>query len=294
LEQQGVELKTEPAKDVSAWWEVLVGFLPLLLFIGLGYLIYRGMQAQGKNLFFIAKSRARLCERRKEKTTIGQADIEEARDKILLGLERENLGLTDEECRLLAYHEAGHAAVAAMLPHADPIHKVTIVPRGRSMGVMQQMPEREKYIYARDYMLDRLAVMMGGRAAETLVLKTSTSGAETDVKQATMMARKMILDWGMSDKFAHIALADQPEHVFLGQEIAQRREFSEKTAWEIDGEIQKILDEAFQRAVEILKEKHQGLDRLAQALLDREEITGKEAIGLLGVEQSGAAAAGIG
>jgi cell division protease FtsH len=143
---------------------------------------------------------AALLAARRDKAVIEQEDIEEARDKTMLGLEREGLALTDEECRLLAYHEAGHAVVAALLPHADPIHKVTIVPRGRAMGVTQQLPEKDKYVYPREYLLDRLAVMMGGRAAEELAFDTATSGAENDLKHATQLARKMVLDWGMSER----------------------------------------------------------------------------------------------
>jgi cell division protease FtsH len=133
---------------------------------------------------------AALIAARKKKDAIESEDIEEARDKVLLGLERESLALTEEECRTLAYHEGGHAIVAAVLPNADPIHKVTIVPRGRAMGVTQQLPERDRYLYPREYMPDRLAVMMGGRASEELVFNTMTSGAENDLKEATRLARK--------------------------------------------------------------------------------------------------------
>ena len=148
---------------------------------------------------------AALLAARDGKERIEQEDVEEARDKVLMGLERSNLALTDKECELLAYHEAGHAIAAAVLPYADPIHKVTIVPRGRAMGVTQQLPKGDRYIYPREYMLDRLAVMMGGRAAENLVLGTVTSGAENDLKEATQLARKMVLDWGMSEGLRHIA-----------------------------------------------------------------------------------------
>ncbi|HZD11615.1 MAG TPA: ATP-dependent zinc metalloprotease FtsH, partial [Candidatus Binatia bacterium] len=143
---------------------------------------------------------AALLAARLDKTQIEAEDIEEARDKILMGLERENLDLTQDEMKMIAYHEAGHALVAAVLPNADPIHKVTIVPRGRAMGVTQQLPEREKYLYPREYMLDRMAVMMGGRAAEDIVFGSPTSGAENDLKQVTKVARKMVVDWGMSPR----------------------------------------------------------------------------------------------
>lgn len=227
-----------------------------------------------------------LLAARKDKKAIEEKDIDEARDKILMGLERKNLGLTKDECRMLAYHESGHAVVAALLPHADPIHKVTIVPRGRAMGVTQQLPEREKYVYPREYMLDRLAVMMGGRAAELLVLKTATSGAENDLKQATMLARKMVLDWGMSDRLGHMVFGGRQEHVFLGEEIAQKREYSEATAREIDEEVKKILDESFQRASTTLQKHQDKLQRLADALLKKEEIPGDEVLTLIGLDKS--------
>ena len=144
------------------------------------------------------------------------------------------------------------------------------------MGVTQQLPEKEKYIYPREYLMDRLAVMLGGRAAEGLVLHTMTSGAENDLKQATILARKMILDWGMSEKLGNMAWSGPRQNVFLGEEIAQRREYSEATAREIDEEIKKIVTEAYEKALEVLKENREGLDRVADALIEKEEITGEE------------------
>jgi len=228
---------------------------------------------------------AALLAAREAKKDIEPEDIEEARDKIILGLEREGLALTDEECKLLAYHEAGHAVVAAVLPNADAVHKVTIVPRGRAMGVTQQLPKGDKYIYQREYMLDRLAVMMGGRAAEDLVFKTSTSGAENDLKHATQLARKMVLDWGMGERFRHVALGGRRENVFLGEEIAQRREYSETTAREVDEEIQQILEETYQRAVNTLQAHRDALDRLAEALLEHEQLLGSEVLEIIGVDE---------
>ncbi len=196
----------------------------------------------------------------------------------MLGLERVNLALTEEECKLLAYHEAGHAMVAAILPHADPIHKVTIVPRGRAMGVTQQLPERDQYIIEKPYIMDRLAVMMGGRAAENLALETTTSGAENDLKQATRLARKMVLDWGMSERFAQMSLGSERDQVFLGEEIAHRRRYSDATAREVDQEVMGILTQAFRRATQILKENRKKLDRLVETLLQHEEVAGEEVI----------------
>ncbi|MBN1427150.1 MAG: ATP-dependent zinc metalloprotease FtsH [Anaerolineae bacterium] len=225
---------------------------------------------------------AALLAARKNKDAIEHEDIEEARDKMLLGLERESLGLAKDELNLLAYHEAGHAIVAAVAPHAEPIHKVTIVPRGRVMGVTQQLPERDRYIYSREYMLDRLAVMMGGRAAEELALDTATSGAENDLKQASHLARQMVLDWGMSEQMGYVALGGQSKHVFLGEEIAHRREYSEATAREVDQETRVILERSYKHARGILKKHRNDLERLAEALLEREEIPGKQVLELIG------------
>jgi cell division protease FtsH len=228
---------------------------------------------------------AALLAAREDKDAVEQEDVEEARDKVLMGLQRESVALTDEECELLAYHEGGHAVLAAVLPHADPIHKVTIVPRGRAMGVTQQLPERERYVYRREYMLDRLAVMMGGRAAEDVVLDTYTSGAEDDLVKATELARRMVLSWGMSERLGHMAFGGRRQQVFLGEEIAQRREYSEETAREVDEEIKGILDQAYDRAVSTLEEHRDGLDRLAKALREKEEIAGEEVLEIVGVDK---------
>lgn len=223
---------------------------------------------------------------RRNKEKIERKDVEEAIDKILMGLERDNIAITDEERRLLAYHEAGHSVVAVVLPNTDPIHKVTIIPRGMAMGVTQQLPETEKYIYPKEYMVDRLAVMMGGRAAEEVVQRTATSGAADDLKQATRLARKMVLEWGMSESLGQMAMGDGHENVFLGHEIVQRREYSEATAREIDKEVMKILKKAYEQAVEVLQKHRDGLDRVAQNLIQKEEISGKEVIELVGLGES--------
>ena len=198
-----------------------------------------------------------------------------------MGLAREGLALTDDEREMIAYHEAGHAVIAAVLPHADPIHKVTIVPRGRAMGVTQQLPEGEKYIYPREYMLDRLAVMMGGRAAENMEFATATSGAENDLKQATELARRMVLDWGMSERFGFMALGGRSQQVFLGEEISRGRNYSDRTAREVDEEIMSILDAAFSRAEATLQKYRAGLHAVADGLLEKEEMLGDEVMALL-------------
>jgi cell division protease FtsH len=225
---------------------------------------------------------AALLTVRDDRSTITQADVEAARDKILMGLVRQGLALTDAECRMIAYHEGGHAIVAALLPNADPVHKVSIIPRSRSMGVTQQLPEREKYIYDKEYMLDRLAVMMGGRASEELVFGTATSGASNDLIQATKLARKMVLEWGMSERFTHMALGGEEREVFLGEDLAKTREYSEQTAREIDEEVQTILRKAYSLARKTLEGKRGELDRLVEMLLEHEEIEGQQVLQLTG------------
>ncbi len=230
---------------------------------------------------------AALLATRNGHNAIHQEDVEEAKDKIMMGLKREGIVITDEEKKMLAYHEGGHALVAAYLPNTDPLHKVTIIPRGKAMGVTIQLPEREKYIYAKEYMLDRMAVMMGGRAAEELIFDTATSGAENDLKQITKLARKMVLDWGMSKKFGHMALGGEQQQVFLGKDLGQQREYSDDTAREADQEVKSILENAYKRAVETLKENREVLDRVADLLLEHEEISGKTVLNLIEKKKEG-------
>jgi cell division protease FtsH len=225
---------------------------------------------------------AALLAARRNKEVIEIEDIDDARDKILMGLERENLDLTEKELKVIAYHEGGHALVAALLPNADPIHKVSIVPRGRAMGVTQQLPERDKYLYPREYMMDRMAVMMGGRAAEDLVFGSPTSGAENDLKQVTRLARKMVLDWGMSERLGHVALGGEEDEVFLGEDLTRRRHYSEATAREIDEEVRNLVEEAYNKALDTLSRHHDKLDLLAETLLEVEEIAGERVLELVG------------
>ena len=220
---------------------------------------------------------------RKEK--IEQADIENAQDKILLGMVRKNLVLTEDERKTVAYHEAGHAVVAAYLPNAEAVHKVTIIPRDRSMGVTQQQPEGDKYLFNREYLLDRIAVTLGGRASEKLQMGTITSGAENDLKQATRIARKMVLDWGMSEKLGNISLGGDREHVFLGEDLAQKREFSDRTAQDVDDEIRSILEKSYQRALDLLSSRSDELVKVATSLLEKEELMGADVDALLGIER---------
>ena len=224
---------------------------------------------------------AALLAGRYERDQVEHEDIEEARDKVIMGLKREGMVIDDEEKRLLAYHEAGHAIVAAVLPNADPIHKVTIVPRGQAMGVTQQMPEKEKYLYRREYLLDRLAVVMGGRAAEELIFDTATSGAENDLKQVRQMARKMVLDWGMGENFRHIALGDDQGRVFLGEELAKGKNYSDDTARQVDDEVRAISENAFERAIDTLRENKEAFDNLADMLIEQEVVPGSDVLNLV-------------
>ena len=219
---------------------------------------------------------------RDNRDSITERDIDLARDKVTMGLERSGVVLDEEERRLLAYHEAGHAIVAAALDNTDPIHKVTITPRGQAMGVTQQMPEGDRYLYRKEYLLDRLAVIMGGRAAERMIFNTATSGAENDLKQVTKLARKMVLDWGMSEKFRFTALGGQRDEVFLGEQMGSQREYSDETAREADKEANNILEEAFHRAEDVLTRYRNALDNLADLLLEKEEVMGEEIVELVG------------
>ncbi|HSR50019.1 MAG TPA: ATP-dependent zinc metalloprotease FtsH [Acidobacteriota bacterium] len=224
---------------------------------------------------------AALLAGREDKNAVDRDSFEQARDKVLMGLRREGLTLGKRERRILAYHEAGHAVVAAKLPNADPVHKVTIIPRGRAMGVTQQLPTEDKYLYDKEYLVDRLAVILGGRASERLIFDTSTSGAADDLQQAARMARKMVVEWGMSERVGQLAWGGEQEEVFLGHDLTQRRHYSESTADEIDDEMKKIVASAFQRATNTLKENRSGLDNLANRLLEREEVDGKEVLKLV-------------
>ena len=228
---------------------------------------------------------ASLYAGRDKRKKIKMEDIEKARDKVMMGLEREGMQIDDEEKKMLAYHEAGHALVAASLPKSDPIHKVTIIPRGRAMGMTQQLPKKEKYLYNKEYLLDRLAVIMGGRAAEQLIFSTATSGAQNDLQQVAKMARKMVMDWGMSEEFGNISFDRNHEEVFIGREMSKPREYSDSTAREIDESVKKISHTAFERAIKALEENRDVLDKIAELLIEKEEIAGEVVTKLLDGEE---------
>jgi len=203
-------------------------------------------------------------------------DMEDARDTVLMGLKRSGITLTDDEKELIAYHEAGHTLVAHELPNSDPIHKVTIIPRGMAMGVTQQLPEEDRYVYRKEQLEDRISVLLGGRVAEDIVFKTKTTGAENDLDQASRLARKMISAWGMSDKIGNTHLEDEKGNIFLGEELSRGKQYSEETARLVDQEIKTFLDRAFDRASSLVKSKRKALDKLAEALIEKEEINGEE------------------
>jgi cell division protease FtsH len=203
-------------------------------------------------------------------------DVEDARDTVLMGLKRSGITLTGDEKELIAYHEAGHTLVAHELPNSDPIHKVTIIPRGMAMGVTQQLPEEDRYVYRKEQLEDRISVLLGGRVAEDIVFKTKTTGAENDLDQASRLARKMISAWGMSDKIGNTHLEDEKGNIFLGEELSRGKQYSEETARLVDQEIKTFLDRAFDRASSLLKSKRKALDKLAEALIEKEEINGEE------------------
>ena len=218
---------------------------------------------------------AALSAARQNRKTVLMWDFEQAKDKVLMGAERKSMLLSDEEKKTTAYHEAGHALVAAMREHSDPLHKVTIIPRGMALGVTVQLPIDDKHTHTREYLETRLAILMGGRVAEELFLNTMTTGAGNDIERSTDLARKMVCEFGMSN-LGPLTFGKKEEQIFLGREIAQHRDFSEDTAEKIDAEVRRFCDEAYQSAVNILSNNRDKLEKIAHALLEREVIDANE------------------
>ncbi|MBI2072659.1 MAG: ATP-dependent metallopeptidase FtsH/Yme1/Tma family protein [Gemmatimonadetes bacterium] len=231
----------------------------------------------GADLANIVNEAALLAARR-NKMRVDMEDFEDAKDKVMLGVERKSLVLSEEERRLTAYHEAGHALVSLRVPGLDPVHKVSIVPRGRALGLTFSLPEEDRHNYTKAYILGRLAMAYGGRVAEELIFGPDkvTTGAAQDIEHATEMARRMVSQFGMSDVVGPILVGDREQQIFLGREIAQRREVSEKTAELVDTEIKRILEEAFRRARGILQSNMETLHHMAAALLERETLDREE------------------
>ena len=219
---------------------------------------------------------AALLAARKKKTSVDMDDFEEAKDKVMMGVQRKSIVLTEDEKKTTAYHEAGHTLVAAMTKGADPVHKVTIIPRGQALGVTMQLPMDEKHGYAKGYIEGRLAILMGGRAAEELIFNELTTGAGNDIEQATQIARKMVCEWGMSDVLGPMTFGKKNEEIFLGREIQSHRDFSEVTARMIDEEVVRIVRKAQSTAVKTLDKNSDLLHNLAKALLEFETIDGKD------------------
>jgi len=192
-----------------------------------------------------------------------------------MGAERKSMILSDAEKRNTAYHEAGHTLVAAMLPYADPLHKVSIIPRGMALGVTMQLPIDDKHSYSKDYLNDQLAILMGGRIAEEKFMNHMTTGAGNDIERATDLARKMVCEWGMSE-LGPLSFGKKEEQIFLGREIAQHRDYSEDTAIKIDEQVKKLVQTAYDRALKVIEDKSEALVRVAEALLEREVLDGAE------------------
>jgi cell division protease FtsH len=218
---------------------------------------------------------AALVAARQNRKVVSQIDFELAKDKVIMGVERKSLIISDEEKKNTAYHEAGHALVAMLIPEADPLHKVTIIPRGMALGLTMQLPLDDKHCYNKEYLSAQLAILMGGRIAEELFMKHITTGAGNDIERATDMARKMVCEWGMSD-LGPMSFGKKEEQIFLGREIAQHRDYSESTAIRIDEQVHKLVQNGYERAKVIIEERAEALQRIAEALLEREVLDGAE------------------
>lgn len=219
---------------------------------------------------------AALNAARFDRKSVAMADFEEAKDKVLMGKERKSMIMSDEEKRNTAYHEAGHALAAHLLPDTDPLHKVTIIPRGRALGVTMQLPAEDKYSYTREYMEASLTILLAGRVAEELVLGSCTTGASNDLERVTERARKMVCEWGMSEEIGPLSYGKKEEQIFLGREIAQHQDYSENTAMQIDKEVKKVVMVAFANAKKLLEENRDALILVAEALLEYETLDGNE------------------
>jgi cell division protease FtsH len=237
---------------------------------------------------------AALLAARQNQDKVSMAEFEIAKDKVLMGPERRSMIISLEERRTTAYHEAGHALVAKLLPGADPVHKVTIIPRGMALGLTQQVPIDDRHSVTKDWVLTRLAIMFGGRAAEELILSQLSTGAGDDIERATDLARKMVCEWGMSDKLGPMTFGKKEEEIFLGRDFTQQVGYSESTAVQIDAEVRRIILEAYERAKMLLRRNLAVLHRMAEALLERESLDGpdiEEIVRQVGVENAAAASA---
>jgi len=228
---------------------------------------------------------AALMAARRGKDKVEMADFEDAKDKVLMGTERRSMIISEDEKKTTAYHESGHAMVAWLLPKTDPIHKVTIIPRGRALGLTQQLPLDEKHTYPKDFLLNTICILMGGRVAEELVLGVQTTGAGNDIERASTLARKMVCDFGMSENLGPLTFGKKEEQIFLGREISQHRDYSESTAQKIDEEVRKIVTDAYSKTNRLIADHMEQLHALANALLEKETLDGKAIDAVLGMPQ---------
>ncbi len=219
---------------------------------------------------------AALYAARFNKKMVEMSDFEMAKDKVLMGTERRSMIISDEEKKKTAYHEAGHTLVARLIPGTEPVHKVTIIPRGMALGLTQQLPEVERYSHSKEYAENNIAVLMGGRLAEELIFTEKSTGAGNDIEKATELARKMVCEWGMSEKLGPLSFGKKEEQIFLGREIAQHRDYSESTAAAIDAEVRETVMRQYARAKELLQAHLKELHVIAEALLERETLNGEE------------------
>ena len=219
---------------------------------------------------------AALMAARRGKDKIELDDFEDAKDKVMMGAERKSMIISEDEKKLTAYHESGHTLVARLLPDTDPIHKVTIIPRGRALGLTLQLPTDEKHTYPKEHLLNNIAILMGGRAAEKIVLKTETTGAGNDIERASELARKMVCDFGMSEELGPLSFGKKEEQIFLGRELSQHRDYGEDTAKKIDSEVRRIVTNAYDITCRLIKDNLDIIHNMANALLEKETLNGKD------------------
>jgi len=228
---------------------------------------------------------AALLAARRNKDKIDMQDMEDAKDKVLMGAERKSMIISDEEKRTTAYHEAGHTLIAKLLPDTDPIHKVTIIPRGMALGLTQQLPLNDKHTYTKEYLSNNICILMGGRIAEEIALNTQTTGASNDIERATEIARKMICEYGMNENLGPLSFGKKDEEIFLGREISQHRDYSEATAQKIDQEVNNLIDVSYKKSHKLISNSLTILNDLATALLEKETLNGHEIDKIMGTKK---------
>ncbi len=234
---------------------------------------------------------AALWAARQNKTTVDQEDFEFAKDKVMMGPERRSILIMEEEKKITAYHEAGHALVAELIPEVDPVHKVTIIPRGQALGLTQLLPKEDRHSYYRLQLLAQISMMLGGRAAEQLTFKQFTTGASNDIQRATALARRMVVQWGMSKMLGPVSFSDGHESVFLGRDLIQHKRYSQSTAKKIDTEVRSIISKCYDRAMKLLKTHHKTLVSLAETLIEHETVDRAEVVRLIEAYSKGKATA---